>query len=73
MTEEQRRRRRSGQAVSGVVATTGVIVWALERYAFGGEAPAEVQLFAQWGVPAAAGFVAAELERLRPRRRTRPE
>lgn len=49
-------------------STTGVVTWAVARYAFHGMIPPEVYGFVQLGVPAALGWAASCFTRWRQRR-----
>lgn len=51
-------------------ATTGLIIWAAERYLFhGSEVPGPVYVFVQLAVPGLLGRLGAELAYRRARRR----
>lgn len=55
------------RAVSGTTATVGLVVWALEAYAFRGPdaLPLPVYVFVQWVVPAAGGLLVGAWHRRR--------
>lgn len=54
-------------ASTAAAAAAGVLVWALQRYVFAGDVPAEVSAAVQVLVPAAFAFVAGLLARHTPR------
>lgn len=56
-------------AASLTASTTGVILWAMDRYLFHGTVPYEVATFVMVAVPALSGRLAAQLAYRRARRR----
>lgn len=57
------------QWVGFVVSGVGVATWALNRFVFQGEIPAEVAGLVQYGVPLGLGWLAGEVRWRTARRR----